>query len=1101
MPQMPVILTTFAQSPSGTYLAALGEEQKQIQAALQPATDSGAIQFAEQAESRNEDIPQLLAKYPNKVSIFHFGGHADSDSLSAEDGSIFVEGLADQLAIQSQLKLVFLNGCQTQAQVQHFFRQGIPLVLATTCSIADGEASYFAAQFYRAIAERHSIRKAFQLAVGALKAKYDQYRGAELPAYRTVRGVRLREQQWNQVPWQLYVQEGREAILEWQLSYPRGLTRLPSLHLETDCLGRETELETLQTLLHESSKVVLVSGLGGMGKTTLAAGYLQWLRNDYDYIAWINSGDDLMSSFALNEDLAKNLELPFVENEKIDDRFARLMNKLRNQPGRNLLVIDDVGDQVSEIAGQLPSGANWQVLVTSRLPLPNFREMKLGVLQANDALRLFRLYFHEGTDEEVQDLLIEINYHTLTIEVMAKTLNRLNGLLTIPELLVILRERKLDDPRLQELVWTRHAGEERAIFFHLMKAFELAKLSEEEIWLMQQYAVLPAMPIEVKTLADLLQQEPLSLNRQVNGLNDKGWIGKLGKGLGMHRMVQEVVKYQNVPNEVSLKMLLSALKIKMSVSEYGNRITDNYPWLIYAETVAKYFGNGQLLFPSVSPLWNNVGLVYLSLGRYVEAKNYLEIVYYSDLAFYGSDHEVLTITENNLGVIYQNFGRYFDAEKMLQKGLEKSQKYYNLQNPSVIKTQINLANVSRVLGKTEIALSYLDKAYASSINQIGSDSPIVLINLAEIAKNHIQEGNYPQAAIILEAVLLKQIEVLGEEHENVLTTKSILANAYLGLRRFKEVNALLNDSLEAYSKLFNDGHPLILQLQVQLSQLYRAIDKHEEAIKLLHSALESSPKFFGESHLIFSTINSELGVNHLMRGDYISAENYLLKALQFSFKNFGEEHFQTLPHWGQLAFFYLQTGQHSKAIEINSNLLLLQQKILTKSHPNNSIVLSNLALSYLSLGDHNQAILHYEKAIIIDCDMFGLNDQRVIARKHALAEIHQKLGNFDTAISILEELLNQKIQISGIRDLEVAGFQTALALAYKRQQRYKDAEILLKEAIITLRSDSNHDPRLDEFVQKELMEISAIKAQELQKDFLMLGYLAELYRKIQENET
>ena len=72
----PTILLTFAQSPHHDYLAALHDEVEQLRVALQPATDSGAIQLIVHTDSRNENIPQLLAQHPDQISIFHFGGHA-----------------------------------------------------------------------------------------------------------------------------------------------------------------------------------------------------------------------------------------------------------------------------------------------------------------------------------------------------------------------------------------------------------------------------------------------------------------------------------------------------------------------------------------------------------------------------------------------------------------------------------------------------------------------------------------------------------------------------------------------------------------------------------------------------------------------------------------------------------------------------------------------------------------------------------------------------------------------------------------------------------------------------------------------------------------
>ncbi len=1006
MPQLPVILTAFAQSPRHPYLVELAEERTQIQGALQAATDSGAIQLVEQAGSRNEDIPVLLAKYPNQVNIFHFGGHGEAGSLAAEDSAIFIEGLADQLALQSQLKLVFLNACQTQAQVQHFFRQGIPLVLATTCSIADGEASYFAAQFYRAVAGRESIHRAFQLAVGALKARYGQYREVEMPHYKVMRDTGSYQEQLDEMPWQLYVQAGQEEVLNWRLRYPRGLTRLPALQLVTDCLGRENELESLQTLLQESSKVVLVSGLGGMGKTTLAAGYLQWLRNDYDSIAWINSSDDLMSSFALNEDLAKNLELPFVENEKIEDRFARLMNKLRNQPGRNLLVIDDVSNQVSEIAGQLPSGANWQVLMTSRLPLPDFREMKLGVLQPVDALRLFRLHFQEGTDEEVQDLLIEINYHTLTIEVMAKTLNRLNGLLTVPELLDILHERKLDDPRLQELVWTRHAGEERAIFFHLMKAFELAKLSEEEVWLMQQYAVLPAIPIEMKTLADFLQQDPLALNRGVNGLNDKGWIGKLGKGLGMHRMVQEVVKYQREPGVEELSQLLETMTTKMSQEEFENPVTKNFPWLTYAEGVAANFNGLKYLPEKVSLLWNNLALVLRSFGNYSRAAQLLEAVLASDIHHFSETHHIVAVRYSNLAGVIKELGDLKRSKLFFEKALSSNLGHFGPAHPSVATVQSNLATVLKELGEYDHAVELLEKAMEIALIHFGPDHPKVSIYQANLAGVYQNLGQYAKAAALIEKALATDLHNLGTRHPNIAVHQSNLALILIDLGDHVRAVDILEQALEADLNNFGPEHPKVAVQQSNLALALNELGNYGRAAELLESALEADLRNFGPNHPLFAIRQSNLAMTINDLGEHERAIELLGKALDSDLRNFGPDHPTIAINHSNLAGVLCDIGDIERAITLLEKALEADLRHFGPNHPSVAVSQSNLALAFCNVGKYTLAVELMEKALEADLKHLGPQHPTIGIRQSNLATVYFDLQQYDKAIELLQQAMD-----------------------------------------------------------------------------------------------
>ncbi|GAA4395895.1 hypothetical protein GCM10023187_03370 [Nibrella viscosa] len=123
---------------------------------------------------------------------------------------------------------------------------------------------------------------------------------------------------------------------------PKELTlTLPKTHPD-DIIGRENDLDELHTLLQTQKRVVVVNGLGGIGKTTLAQAYLHKYYDDYHHIAWITQGsDNLAAEFLNTAGLLENLGIDTAQAEP-DAIMAEIFRKLKGVPDTpNLLTIDN----------------------------------------------------------------------------------------------------------------------------------------------------------------------------------------------------------------------------------------------------------------------------------------------------------------------------------------------------------------------------------------------------------------------------------------------------------------------------------------------------------------------------------------------------------------------------------------------------------------------------------------------------------------------------------------------------------------------------------------------------------------------------------------
>lgn len=199
MQQIPVLFLGFANNALAPLLL-LEKEADIIYRLLSPANNQHLIQLHREQYATIENIAHYLMEFKNRVSLFHYGGHANSQNLFLRDQAANSDGLAYQLAQQESLKLVFLNGCSTGQQVKLLLELGVPAVIATSVDIKDARAVQFAKNFYKAIASGDTIKVAFEKAAAIVKTE-----GGEHP--QIYRGFGVPHTETNTLPWGLYARE------------------------------------------------------------------------------------------------------------------------------------------------------------------------------------------------------------------------------------------------------------------------------------------------------------------------------------------------------------------------------------------------------------------------------------------------------------------------------------------------------------------------------------------------------------------------------------------------------------------------------------------------------------------------------------------------------------------------------------------------------------------------------------------------------------------------------------------------------------------------------------------------------------------------------
>lgn len=225
MASPPILLFAFANDKENS-LRHLSKEAKELKKILQPAEKQGLIKVELLENAGIEDIYNAFNNAHGRVALFHYGGHSDSEFLSLEDGRSDARNLSALIGQEKSLRLVFLNGCANQGQVDKLFRNGVKGIVATEANIKDDTAIEFATMFYDALAKGKTVNNAFKTARSFLADKQlntkIQENGvswrslAPSPAAEQERGGLALRSNIKGLPWGLYHNDD-PTVLDWRL--------------------------------------------------------------------------------------------------------------------------------------------------------------------------------------------------------------------------------------------------------------------------------------------------------------------------------------------------------------------------------------------------------------------------------------------------------------------------------------------------------------------------------------------------------------------------------------------------------------------------------------------------------------------------------------------------------------------------------------------------------------------------------------------------------------------------------------------------------------------------------------------------------------------
>jgi len=755
-----------------------------------------------------------------------------------------------------------------------------------------------------------------------------------------------------------------------------------------------------------TTKVVGLTGPGGVGKTFLAMYCIHNPKQPYAFRAWFNAETlDVLKAnyFELGEKL--QLFLPRMsEEQKI--REVKIWLESRE----NILLVYDNAANVDDLYEFFPNNAH--IIITSRnYKMPNATEV--GVMNLKESLYLLEnlipLVIKQDAmfAEDSVKLVNELNYFPLAISQAAAYITEnvvsISGYL---ELYAKERKNLLSNKALL-------AGKQQTPIYVTwdmnLEAMRKVKEGEQALNLLGFISFCRPGNIPKRLLIQCLygktdEKAVLEFNALVGVLRKYSLIRATTETISIHRLVSDWLKDKFMPEEriKYLKKIMEGIQgiypkkirnieddfLKPIVAQNYNLISSLMPKIKRILPLLEPFIGDQ----EKIPLYALCAEAHYNLDDLGESKIMLEKLLTLKEKYYGANHIEIVKTLINILRVLSALGEEAQAEIILKKVLAINEELYNIHYAEGVLVMQQLSSFYYSLGEGQKCLKSIEKALSIAEKHYAPDHPEIGNLLFRYARAHLLLGNYLKSRELAYKALSINKKAYGEKHD-VAFNMQTLGTTYYALGDISQGKAMIERALAIFRSDLRADHIFCAGSQINLGLMHYELGQLEESKKYLQEALKIRIKFHKLNHIWTGFAFADLGLVYVSLGNEKEGRELLEKSLVVIDRNYGSN-----PIWcsfllNRVAVAYYLLGEQEKSQQLWLRALEKVGDEYGKDHVFYAIIAANLGNVYRSLGDKEKSKQLLEEAYNTLKRHWGIEHPTTLKAQVNLALWESDLGN------------------------------------------------------------------------------------------------------------
>lgn len=769
---------------------------------------------------------------------------------------------------------------------------------------------------------------------------------------------------------------------------PRLVLPLNSALQGSGFVGREPELEEIRSRFAGGDRLVVLSGLGGMGKTELAVRYA---RGKQAYFARFDT--DLVRTLA---NMALGIR-PRLPDEALgqDERILAdmVLSLLEQSEESDLLILDNADGKTGVLADLLADplferlrSTPLRILLTTRSDWDD--AVRVGPMPEEPLFAIFRRHGAVLEDGEKRALIREVNGHTMTIDLIARILNgKGRRKVTAGMLLEDLRKHALPEKKYRDIAaHYRQSPGQAQIYQHLSVVFDVSDMSDTDRAVMGYATLLPEGGMDCELFDTSIREAELTA---LDRLLESGWLEARNGLLTIHPVIRLVCLTELKPTDESCEDFLVAL-----FRHYDK--TDYQP--AQYRQMAELLTNASDTLADTRGAWAlNAGVLWAVLSAFASALECSSRARARIEAQSPPDIVELATAWNNAGNACGNLGDHHRALEYKLKALELREQSLPPEHPNLASSYNDLGVTHSYLGDYQRALEYKGKAMEIMERTLPPEHPELAIAYNNVGVDYGNLGDHRRALEYLMKALQIREKVLSPEHPDLASIYDNIGISCKETGDYPGALEYMRKALQIREKIHPPEHPEVAASYDNLGLVYSTLGDHHKALEHHLKALELRKKVLPPKHPQLATSFNNVGIAYGDMGERHTALEYKRKALELMETIFPPEHPVLASYCDNVGLAYGELGEHQEALKYKLRALKIMEKVLPPDHPDLALCYGNVGNTYSDLGDHEKEMEYKLRSLELMERCFPPEHPYLASACNNLALAYRELGDLSTA--------------------------------------------------------------------------------------------------------